>query len=332
MKSLLKLRLVCRAYKNYIGIIKNMDSLIDKSKHLLSIVWGDRKVRQAIEDTGVKVVPNNFYSNIPSIQEIENSYEYTDIEKSVPPYGECNIFSEPETTRQLLEELVVYSSEFVPQNDDDEDAPEGFFWNNTQFSYSDAMSYYAFIRHFKPKKIVEIGSGFSTLIAIDAIQKNGSGDITCIEPFPRPFIEKSDKIDLLKVSAQNITSKWLNENLNDGDVLFIDSTHTVKTGSDCLHIYLRLLPEIKHDIYVHVHDVFLPFGMPIDWLLDHHIYWTEQYLLLAFLLDNHKASFLFGSSYHEWANEDLLKSFMHGRASPGGGSFWFKYCGAAKPV
>jgi hypothetical protein len=68
--------------------------------------------------------------------------------------------------------------------------------------------------------------------------------------------------------------------------------------------------------------------MPKDWLLDHHIYWTEQYLLLAFLLDNPKTEFLFGSCYHKWANEKLLSKFMHGRAMLGGGSFWFRYRGS----
>jgi len=170
---------------------------------------------------------------------------------------------------------------------------------------------FALLRHIKPKNIIEIGSGFSTLVAIDAIAKNDVGSITCIEPFPREFLEKSNIIKLIKKPAQNISPEWLNSNLNDGDVLFIDSTHTVKTGSDCMHIYLRLLPKIKRDIYVHVHDIFLPFGVPEKWLLDQHIYWTEQHLLLALLLDNNKTSFLFGSSYHSWKNPELLDGLKH---------------------
>ena len=297
---------------------------------LKQILWADKSERKVFEDAGINISPSNFYSNIPSITEIENSYEYSEGATDVPPYSDCSIFSSTELSRQLLEELTVYSEEFQPPDEGSEDRPVGFFWKNSQFSYSDAMSYYAFLRYIKPKRLIEIGSGFSTLVAKEAINRNGEGQIVCIEPFPRPFIEQSDKIDLIKCTAQEISAKWLNENLSDGDVLFIDSTHTVKSGSDCLHIYLRLLPEIKHDIYVHVHDVFLPFGLPKDWLLDQHIYWTEQYLLLAFLLDNLKATFLYGSSYHQWANEGLLKKFMHGRAGSGGSSFWFKYCGANK--
>lgn len=290
-----------------------------------AMLWANKEDRQQLEKTGVKIAPCNFYSNIPSITEIENSYEYTN--SAAPPYSTCNIFGSPASSMALLEKLTTYSAEFQPPEDGDDIAPTGFFWKNSQFSHADAMSYYAFLRHLKPNKVIEIGSGFSTLVAIDAINRVGGGEIMCIEPFPRKFLEQSNAVSLIKKPAQDITIKWLNDNLNDGDVLFIDSTHTVKTGSECLHIYLRLLPQIRHRIYIHVHDIFLPFGMPQTWLLDHHIYWTEQYLLLAFLLDNPKASFLFGSSYHQWANESALKTFMHGRAAAGGGSFWFEYSG-----
>lgn len=304
----------------------NKNFLVNATQQLAvqQLVWAKKEVRKVLEHAGVKVTPCNFYSSIPSIAEIENSYEYSSDE---PPYATGTIFGLPETSRDLLEILTEYSREFQPAEEGSEDSPEGYFWKNSQFSYSDAMSYYAFLRHLKPNRVLEIGSGFSTLVAMDAIARNRQGEITCVEPFPRAFLEQTDKITLKKMPAQDITVEWLNSYLSDGDVLFIDSTHTVKTGSDCLHIYLRLLPYVKHDIYVHVHDIFLPFGLPKDWLLDHHIYWTEQYLLLAFLLDNPKATFLFGSSYHQWKNEELLGKFMHGRAMPGGGSFWFQYCG-----
>ena len=78
---------------------------------------------------------------------------------------------------------------------------------------------------------------------------------------------------------------------------------------------------------MHVHDIFLPFGMPPHWARDNHIYWTEQYLLLAFLLDNPKVKVVFGTAYHEYANAPLLTKLMYGRAPVGGGSFWFEYDG-----
>jgi hypothetical protein len=179
----------------------------------------------------------------------------------------------------------------------------------------------------RPNNIIEIGSGFSTLVALQAINKNGFGAIHCIEPFPRPFLIKNKQLALHTIKAQDINPDFLNNILQDGDILFIDSTHTVKTGSDCLHIYLRLLPYIRHNIFVHVHDVFLPFGMPKEWLLDHQLFWTEQYLLLAFLIDNPKASLLYGSTFNATQHTTLMENFMDGKYPIGGGSVWFKYNG-----
>jgi Methyltransferase domain len=293
---------------------------------LLKLVWADRDQREKLQTLGLNVVPVNFYSNTPSISEVLSSYEYAD---SVIPYLNETIFDKSFLRNELLA-LTPFAEDFSPPENGDEENCDRFFWKNSQFSFSDAMSYYAYIRRIKPQTVVEIGSGFSSLIALEALKHNGIGQLRCIEPFPRPFITSlgnGGAIDLHKAHAQDITPEMLNSMLSDGDVLFIDSTHTVKTGSDCLHIYLRLLPYINKKIYVHVHDIFLPFGMPKHWLLDSHIYWTEQYLLLAWMLDNPRVSVLFGSAYHEHFNRDLLDSFMRGRCLSGGGSFWLKYDG-----
>jgi len=287
------------------------------------VVWSDRSVREKIQRYGVNIIPVNFYSNTPSIEDIRNSYEYR--ETRAPCLSE-SLFDDALLAR-MLNELTRYSTEFDPDTDGDEQGCERFFWKNSQFSFCDAMSYYCFVRTLKPKTIVEIGSGFSTLVAIEAIAKNQAGSIICIEPFPRPFLESNKNILLRREQAQDLSADSLNQLLQDGDVLFIDSTHTVKTGSDCLHIYLRLLPQIKRNIFVHVHDVFLPFGLPIDWLLDNQIFWTEQYLLLALLTDNPKAKVLYGSAYHHAFNKEALDRMMGGRFASGGASFWFEYRG-----
>lgn len=293
------------------------------------LVWADRAQREKLQALGLNIIPANFYSNTPSISEVLSSYEYAD---SAVPYLIEAIFDKDFLLDELVS-LIAFSEDFTPPENGDEENCDRFFWKNSQFSYSDAMSYYAYIRRIKPKTVVEIGSGFSSLVALDAFKKNGTGKLKCIEPFPRPFIssfENSGEIDLYKMRAQDVTPEMLNSMLSDGDMLFIDSTHTVKTGSDCLHIYLRLLPRINKKIYVHVHDVFLPFAMPKHWQLDSHIYWTEQYLLLAWMIDNPRVSLLFGSAYHEHFNHDLLDSFMHGRCLSGGGSFWLEYDGRRK--
>jgi Methyltransferase domain len=290
---------------------------------LRRLVWSDGATREKLQKHGVNVIPVDFYSNTPSIDEIRNSYEF----KEDVPYQNQNLFNEP-FLADMLDQLKEFSSEFDPDTDGDENDADRFFWRNSQFSYSDAMSYYCFVRKFKPARIVEIGSGFSTLVALEATKQNGAGQVTCIEPYPRPFLERIDSLEVLQHKAQDISPDFLNNLLQDGDFVFIDSTHTVKTGSDCLHIYLRLLPQIKRDIFVQVHDIFLPFPMPLDWLLNKQIYWTEQYLLLALLTDNPKIRVLYGSAYHQAFNNEALKALMNNRWASGGGSFWFNYNGS----
>ena len=282
-----------------------------------------RIFRAHLERVGINVLPINFYSNSPSIKEIESSFEYITDE---PSYLNPKIFN-TQLFREYINQIGEFAPEFNPPVEGDERGCKQFFWKNSQFSYSDAMSYYCFVRSIKPSKVVEIGSGFSTLVAIEAMEKNGGGAIHCIEPYPREFLKNDPRISLHSVKAQDMSAESLNDILQDGDILFIDSTHTVKTGSDCLHIYLRLLPAIRKNIFVHVHDVFLPFGMPKQWLLEHQIFWTEQYLLLAFLIDNPKASLIYGSTFNEKWNLDLMTAMMGNKYPAGGCSVWFTYNG-----
>lgn len=303
--------------------------LVRISAPLLRRLLTNTEQRAKLQLAGINVVPANFYSNIPSISEVMSSYEYAE---DAVPYLHESLFHK-ERLKEGLAALIPYSEGFKPDEKGNENDCKKFFWQNSQFSYSDAMSYYAYIRCLKPKTVVEIGSGFSSLIALDALKENGLGALKCIEPFPRPFITElgaAGDIELYKIFAQDVTAEFLNATLNDGDILFIDTTHTVKTGSDCLHIYLRLLPFINKKIYVHIHDIFLPFGMPQHWQLDSHIYWTEQYLLLAWMIDNPRVRVMFGSAYHAHFNPELLADFMRGSSLGGGSSFWLEYDGRAR--
>ena len=290
---------------------------------LRQLAWAKPELRRQLQEHSVDVMPVSFYSSTPSLRDIESSFEYQD---GAPPYLLPQIFDQA-FMLQYLTELGEYAHEFVPDLAGDEEKCTRYFWQNSQFSFSDAMSYYCFLRKLKPRTVVVIGAGFSTLIASEAVARNGAGRIICVEPYPRPFLPKLPHVSLQATKAQDLTVAWLHEHLDDGDVLFIDSTHTVKSGSDCVHLYLRLIPQLKRKLYLHVHDIFLPHGLPQKWLTELQIFWTEQYLLLALLLDNPKAKVLYGSAYHESQNLAALNAFMQGRYQAGGGSFWFLYDG-----
>jgi hypothetical protein len=283
----------------------------------------DNETRRQLQSLKINVVPANFYSAIPTVDEFEKSFEF-----NFPggPYNSSRIF-DPDAMREFLAVLDPYADEFDPPTEGDRESPTGYFWGNPAFSYSDAMAYYSMLRHVKPKHVLEVGSGFSTLVALAALSKNGSGSISCIEPFPMPWLEKfTPKVMLHKNRAQVFEADFFNEQLEDGDVFFIDSTHTVKAGSDCLHLYLRILPKLRADLMVHAHDIYLPFPMPRS-DFERHIYWTEQYLLYAYLLDNPRVKVLYGSRYHARFEKIALEAFMRGRWPAGGASFWFSLRG-----
>ena len=129
--------------------------------------------------------------------------------------------------------------------------------------------------------------------------------------------------ELIERPVQDIPEAELVALIDSSQVWFIDSTHTVKTGSDCLYIYLKVMPQVSSDVLCHSHDIYLPYAMPARMALEKNIFWTEQYLLQAYLLDNPKAQVVFGSTYLKRAMPERSKAFMRGRGD-GGGSIWYR--------
>ena len=197
-------------------------------------------------------------------------------------------------------------------------------WDNGAFQFSDAMVYYSLIRREKPARIVEVGSGWSTLVALLALKRNGKGEIVCIEPYPsETLLSVKKEIKIIEERVQDLDADFFDNLLNDGDIFFIDSTHTVKHNSDCVHLYCRMLNNIKSDVLVHVHDIRLPNPLGMEMMRDSQIYWTEQYLLYAYLIGNPRCQTLFGSVYASEVDPKRLDALMHGKYPSGGASLWF---------
>ena len=291
------------------------------------VIFDSPNVRRRIQAHGINIIPSNFYSNVPSVDEIEHSFEY----RSDDEIYNARIF-DPEKIRQFTGTLSEYSHEFCPPVEGDKESPSGYFWKAPAFSYADAMAYYCILRHFKPAHVLEVGSGFSTLIADAALKRNGFGRLTLVEPYPKNFLKQLDAVDcIIESLAQDIPVPDFVRLVESSDIWFIDSTHTVKIGSDCLYLYLKIMPEVAAELIVHSHDVFLPFGMPKHWALDKQIYWTEQYLLYAYILDNPKVEVLYGSAYVNRRMPDTMRTLMDGKFQGGGGSLWYRLNGVSLP-
>jgi len=165
-----------------------------------------------------------------------------------------------------------------------------FYWNNSSFVGGDAEYWYQIIRALKPNKILEVGSGNSTLIALKAIKKNKEQnpswrcDHICIEPYEMPWLEQTG-VSVVREKVENIELSFFAK-LQMNDILFIDSSHIIRPQGDVVFEYLELLPTLNKGVIVHIHDIFSPKNYPGQWLENEVRFWNEQYLLEAFLSNN----------------------------------------------
>lgn len=236
--------------------------------------------------------------------------------------------------RRLLKEAFArYLPEFdYPERAADGPDGTGFYVRNSQFSWLDCRALYALVRHWKPRRIVEVGSGYSTLLIADVNRRHFGGAIefSAIEPFPKEFLRAGVPgiTRLIEAEVQDMPMDVFLA-LRAGDILFIDSSHIAKAGSDVNHLYFEILPRLAPGVRIHVHDVFLPHEYPKEWVLTEGRHWNEQYVLRALLMFSKGFRVLFGSSYAHHALPEELREAL---ASPDGrifdgGSLWIERTG-----
>ena len=180
--------------------------------------------------------------------------------------------------------------------------PPGFYLINGGYMAVDAHVYYCLIRHYKPRRIMEIGNGNSTLLAIAACDKNAEdcgwrATVASIDPYPWQLFEKgyAGLDELISKRVQDVPVSDFDQ-LESGDILFIDSSHVIRSGNDVHYEFLEILPRLKPGVFVHVHDISLPRPYPKIYF-DNRLYWNEQYLLQAFLAFNHRFEVVWPGNY-----------------------------------
>ena len=194
------------------------------------------------------------------------------------------------------------------------------------FRGTDALVAYCMVRHFQPRRIIEVGSGFSSLVLGQAAAKNKNSSLICIDPFPGKLLRDGSipaLQSLIETKVQDLDVEFFSQ-LESGDILFIDSSHAVKTGGDVNYLFLEVLPRLKAEVIVHVHDIFFPFEYRRDWMLEEFRFWTEQYLLQAFLIFNSEFEVLMANSYLNHYNLSDLKAAFPNLRRWIGGSFWMR--------
>jgi hypothetical protein len=165
-----------------------------------------------------------------------------------------------------------------------------FHFNNDVFEAGDAEFWYSMVRSQKPRTIIEIGSGYSTLIASKAVERNRIEDPgytcrqICIEPYEAPWLE-SLGVTVQRTKVEEVAPEIFGS-LQANDILFIDSSHIVRPRGDVLTEYLQILPRLNPGVIVHVHDIFTPRDYPDEWIKEKVFLWNEQYMVEAFLTHN----------------------------------------------
>lgn len=186
---------------------------------------------------------------------------------------------------------------------------------------SDARTLYYMIRALKPKKYIEIGSGVSTYYTHLAAQKNESEghslSIKCIEPYPKPNFYKIQGIEMHKNFVQDIPLTFFDQ-LESGDVLFIDSSHAAKIDSDVVYELLEIVPRLKKGVYVHIHDIPFPYNFPYPAELyifnkEEPQLWNEAYFVQAFLAFNNAFEIIQCMSYVNHYDPEFVKQEMPDR-------------------
>lgn len=207
-----------------------------------------------------------------------------------------------------------------------------YFLGNGIFSYSDGIFLYMLMRHFKPRRIIEVGSGHSSAVMIDTNERflDNEVSLTFIEPYPErlySLLKDSDKTRnrIYELPIQQVPLHTFEE-LQAGDFLFVDSSHVSKTGSDVNFIFFEVLPRLKSGVIIHFHDVFTPMEYPKSWVMKKDVWFgfNEIYILRAFLMYNPEFEIIMFNTFLEEHHEDWFRKNMPLCLENKGGSIWLR--------
>lgn len=255
--------------------------------------------------------PGHYYSPLPDTAFVEKNASrlFYDRMQSLP--GIDNNWAGQQL---LIEACLKCSADYQPAASAEAARKTGarYYADNPFFSYLDAFAYYGLLRHYQPKKIVEVGSGFSSALALDVSETflKPRPKLDFIEPYPerlRQLLRPGDleHTTLHEKPVQDVPLEIF-QALNAGDMLFIDSSHVSKIGSDVNFLFLEVFPRLAPGVIIHIHDVFWPFEYPKSWL-DEGRSWNELYLLRALISNSNRYRILLFNSQIAKLKPEMLK-------------------------
>lgn len=243
-------------------------------------------VRRSIQQARTR--PGHFYSPFPDLDELAGRAD--DVFGPRAQFPGIDLRVGEQLTR--LDELATIAATF-PWTDNAQPHLR-YHYANRPYAHGDGLFTAAMLSQLRPRRLVEIGSGYSTLLALDVRDRLVAADpdvldITSVDPYPQRLRElldgeRPERFTIVEQTAQELDVGII-DSLAAGDVLFIDSTHVAKAGSDVNEIFFELVPRVAPGVFVHVHDVFANFEYPREWVFQRRA-WSEAYVLRAFLQFN----------------------------------------------
>lgn len=267
----------------------------------------------------------HFYSPVADIDQVKALAERL-FEKDVDLGPSIRL--RPDRQKRLLEALAIYYPDFDWGAQRSKD--HRYYLDNGLFTGADAVILYAMMRHFAPRRIIEIGSGFSSALMLDTNERFLDGCVQCtfIEPFSSRLYLLMDEPDrercrIMEKMVQDVPVEQFRE-LEANDILFVDSSHVSKIGSDVNYLVFEVLPALRSGVIVHFHDILWPFEYPERWVLRLRWSWNEAYLLRAFLQYNDAFEILLFNSFVGYRFADYLQQSMPLCMKYTGGSLWLR--------
>jgi len=268
--------------------------------------------------------PGHFSSPIPNIRDLLSREEglFDQNVRDIP-----GIDLREQQQINLLQALAEYYVDlpFTPKSI----GPRRYYYENDFFSYGDAIILFSMLRHYRPRRVIEIGSGFSSAVMLDTNELflGDSTDLTFVEPNPDRLLgllkdNREDECYVIQKRIQDIDLSVV-ESLDENDFLFVDSSHVLKVGSDVGYIVFHVLPRLKRGVIVHFHDIPWPFEYPREWLR-RGIIWNETYFLRSFLQYNNAFQILYFNAYIYQFHREILGQKMPLCLRNPGGSLWLK--------
>jgi predicted O-methyltransferase YrrM len=301
-------------------------SALQAEVHALRSQSGDPKASNGANRFVTWVRPGHFYSPVPDFAEVEGDAARVFAAREQLPGIDIRATEQlalfAELARLARPTPLPGSPDAAGRYRNDE--------TNVNYGIGDALILQSMLRHLRPRRYLEVGSGWTTALALDTNDRflNGEMSITAIEPYPdllRSLLRPGDRVEILESRVQAIPLARFQQ-LEQGDVLFIDSSHVVKAGSDVHFLFTSVLPALAPGVHVHVHDVFWPFEYPRHWIEEGRA-WNELYLVHAFLLFNDAFEIALCNTWLADQHHDAIEIALPAMLENPGGALWLRRTG-----